>query len=156
MWKVGYWSRICHQPIILKAGAWWLLYMMNSNLNLVQPFIILIMRYWKGWDAVNCPNQSKHTESWGEKWIGAQPTLTPPVTGKTILEPTQQSPPYPTIHYTYNEMLDGLRCCEILECIRKHTILVWNVGAWSENCHPPITQKRVRCYCYTWWTQIQT
>ena len=40
------------------------------------------MRYWKGWDAVNCPNQSKHTESWGEKWRGAKPTLTPPVTGK--------------------------------------------------------------------------
>ena len=54
------------------------------------------------------------------------------MTGKhvvvTILEPTQQFPPYPTIHYTYNEMLDGLRCCEILECIRKHTILCEMLG----------------------------
>ena len=79
---------------------------------------------------MNCPNQSKNTESCGEKWRRAKPTLTPPVTGKhvvvTILEPTQQSPPYPTIHYTYNEMLEGLRCCEILESIRKHTILVFN------------------------------
>eukprot|EP00956_Cyclotella_meneghiniana_P017860 scaffold29407_cov76-Cyclotella_meneghiniana.AAC.1 len=78
-----------------------------------------VMRCWKGiemlnckgGDAVNRPNQSKHTESWGEKWRRAKPTLTPPRTGKhvvvTILEPTQQSPPYPTIHYTYNGMLEG-------------------------------------------------
>ena len=42
--------------------------------------------------------------------------------------------------YLYNEMLEGLRCCEILESIRKHTILVWKVGYWSRICHPPITQ----------------
>ena len=104
------------------------------------------MRYWKGWDAVNWPNQSKHTESLGEKWRTAKQTLTPPVTGKhvvvTTLEPTQQSPPHPTIHYTFNEMLEGLRCCEILESIRKHTILVWNVGAWIQNRHHPRLKSR--------------
>ena len=114
---------------------------MNSNLNLAKPFIILMMREWKSWDAVNCPNQSKLTESWCQKWNAGKPTLTPPVTEKhvvvTIIEHIYQSPPSPTIHYTYNEKLEGLRCCEIFESIRNHTILVSNVGYWSWKCHHP-------------------
>ena len=39
-----------------------------------------------------------------------KPTLNPPVTEKhvvvTILEPTRQSQPSPTIHYTYNENVE--------------------------------------------------
>ena len=106
------------------------------------------MRHWKGWDAVNCPNESKLTQSWGEKWTRAKPTLTPPVTEKhvvvTILEPTQQSPPSPTIHHMYNEKLEGLRCCENLESIQKHTILVWKVGYWSHICpHPRLKSRGV-------------
>ena len=65
---------------------------MNSNMNIVKPFIILIIRYWKGRDAVNCPNQSKLTQSRCQNWKTGKPTLTPPVTEKhvvvTILEPT--------------------------------------------------------------------
>ena len=67
---------------------------------------------------MNCPHQSKLTQFLGKKWITGKPTLTPPVTEKhvvvTILEPTPQSQPSPTIHYTYNEKLKGLRCCDIL------------------------------------------
>ena len=67
---------------------------------------------------MNCLNQSKLTESWGEKWRRAKPTLTPPVAEKhvvvTNLEPKYQSQPSHTIHYTYNEKLKGLRCCDIL------------------------------------------
>ena len=80
---------------------------MNSNLNLAQPFIILIMRHWKGCDAVKCRNQSIVTRSWCKKWISAKPTLTPTVRGKhtvaTILESTTQSQPSPTIHHTNND-----------------------------------------------------
>ena len=54
----------------------------------------------------------------GGCWKRGQTTFPPPpppVTGKqvvvTILEPTEQSPPYPTIQHTYKEMLEGLRCC---------------------------------------------
>ena len=73
---------------------------------------------------------------------GAKPTLTPPVTEKhvavTILEPPQQSQPSPTIHYTYNETLEGSRCCEILESIQTYSILVWwNVVASYQNRHHP-------------------
>ena len=118
------------------------------------------MRHWKGWDAVNCPNESKLTQSWGEKWTRAKPTLTPPVTEKhvvvTILEPTQQSPPSPTIHYTFKEKLEGLRCCENLESIQKHTILVWKVGYCEPNLFPPTTQKPGCSDCYTCWIQIST
>eukprot|EP00956_Cyclotella_meneghiniana_P026570 scaffold57779_cov43-Cyclotella_meneghiniana.AAC.1 len=46
-----------------KARVWRWLWMMNSNLNLAKPFSILMVREWKGWDAVNCPNQSKLTLS---------------------------------------------------------------------------------------------
>ena len=52
----------------------------------------------------------------------------------TILEPTQQSPPSPAIHHTHSEMLEGLRCCDILESIQTCTILVWKVGYWSWSC----------------------
>ena len=107
-----------------------------------------MVREWKGWDAVNCTNQSKLTQCWCEKWTRARPTLTPPVTEKhvvvTILEPTQQPPPSPTIHYTYNEKLEGLRCYENLESIHKHTILVWNVRHWSRICpHPRLKSRHV-------------
>ena len=42
------------------------------------------MRHWKGWDAVNCPNESKLTQSWGEKWTRAKPTLTHPWLKNTL------------------------------------------------------------------------
>eukprot|EP00956_Cyclotella_meneghiniana_P006263 scaffold8192_cov81-Cyclotella_meneghiniana.AAC.1 len=29
----------------------------------IQPFIILLMTHWTGWDAVNCLNQSAPTQS---------------------------------------------------------------------------------------------
>ena len=119
------------------ARVWSLLWMkMNSNLVLAKPFIILMVREWKGWDAVICSNKSKLTQSWCEKWTRAKPTLTPPVTEThvvvTILEPTHQSHHSPTFQYTYDETLEGLRCSETLESIRKHSILVWNVGYWSQ------------------------
>ena len=46
-----------------KIGVWRWLWMMNSNLNLAKSFIILMVREWKGQDAVNCLNQSKITQS---------------------------------------------------------------------------------------------
>ena len=87
------------------------------------------MRYLKGLDVVNCPNQSKLTQSSCQKWKTGKPTLTPPVTEKhvamTISEPTYQSEPSPTIHYTYNEKLKGMRCCDILQSIQ-------NTQSWCE------------------------
>ena len=129
-----------------KARVWRWLWMMNSNLNHDKPFIIPMVREWKGWDAVNCPNQSKLTQSWCEKWNTGKTTLTPPVTEKhivvAIIEPTHQSQPSSTIHYTYSETLEGLRCCEIMESIQTYSILVWNVEYWSRNCHHPWLKSR--------------
>ena len=66
-------------------------------------------------------DQTKLTQSWREKWIGAKPTLTPPAPQKhivmTILEPTYQSQPSPTIHHTYDDRLEGLRCYEMAESV---------------------------------------
>ena len=90
---------------------------------------------------MNCPNQSKLTQSWCEKWARANTTLTPPVTEKhivvTISEQIYQSQRSPTIHYTNNETLEGLRCGQLLESIQKYSILVWNVGYWRQNRHHP-------------------
>ena len=127
----------------LKGKVWWWLWMMNSNLNLAQPYIIPTMRHWKGWDAMNCSNQSKLKQSWCEKQTRAKPTLTPPMSEKhvvvSILEPIYQSPPSPTIHYTYNEKLEGLWCCEIPESIQTYSILAWNIGYLSPKLIPPTT-----------------
>ena len=143
-----------------KTGAWWWLWMMNSNLNLAKPFIILTMRHWKGWDAVNCPNEYKLTQSWGEKGTRAKPTLTPPVTEKhvvvTILEPTQQSPPSPTIHYTYNKILEGLKCCEMTESVCTHSMLVWKDGGLLPKFSPSAAQKPQCCVGGWGWITIST
>ena len=42
----------------------------------------------------------------------------------TILDPIYQSEHSLTIHYSYNDMLEGLRCCDILESNQTYTILV--------------------------------
>ena len=106
VWKVGYSGADLVATHDSKAGEWWWLCMMNSNLNLAKPFIILIMRHWKGWDAVNYPNQSELTQSWCEKCARAKSTLTPPMTEKHIVVPIldliQQSQPSSTIYCTYS------------------------------------------------------
>ena len=47
-----------------KAVVWRWSYTVNSNLNLIKPFIVLIMRHWKGPAAVRWLNLSKHTQYW--------------------------------------------------------------------------------------------
>ena len=129
---------------------WWWLWGMNSNLHLLQRFIILVIAHWKGWDAVNCLNQSVHTQSGSEKWVwGAKPNLYPRATRKqvvvAILEPIHHSQPCLTIHYTYNERLDGLSWYEMAESVCTHSILMWNVGAWSQNFTTLVSNGKV------WW-----
>ena len=151
VWKVGYSGADLVATHNSKAGEWWWLCMMNSNLNHAKPFNIHMVREWKVWDAVNCPNQSKLTQSWCEKWARAKPTLTPPAPQKhvvvTIIEPIYQPQPSPTIHHTYNEKLEMRRCYEILQSIQTCSILVWNVGY----CEPQIgTTHNLKCKVW-WW-----
>ena len=35
-----------------------------------------------------------------------------------------KSQPYITIHYTYNEALEGVGCCELPKSVQTHSILV--------------------------------
>ena len=90
---------------------------------------------------MNCLIWCQLLQSWCEKWNTIKTTLTPPVTEKhivvTILEPTHQSQPSPTIHNTYDETLEGLRCCQLLESIHPYSTLVQNVGYLSGNHHHP-------------------
>ena len=60
-----------------KVRVCWWLYMMNWHIHLGRPFIIPIMRYWKGQAGVNCLNQSKVTQCWCETWVYAKPNLYP-------------------------------------------------------------------------------
>ena len=39
-----------------------------------------------------------------------------------------QSPPFPTVHYTFDDTLEGLRCCELPESVSTHSIWVQKVG----------------------------
>ena len=120
VWNLGYLSQnISHHPQLKKATVWHWLWMMNSNLNLAKPFIILMVREWKGCDAVNWPNQSKVTQSWCEKWgFGAEIIPHPSLKNQpavTVLVNELQSQPCLAIHHTHDETLEGLRCCEILK-----------------------------------------
>ena len=38
-----------------------------------------------------------------------------------------KSQPSPTIHYTYDETLERMRCCELPGLVQSHSILVWKV-----------------------------
>ena len=117
----------CRDPILIftsldskvRVQCW--LFRINSNLNLILPFNILMMKDWKGWDAVNCLNQPEDTQSGCEKWVWTKPNLYPLITWKwvvvTILEPVYQSQLYLTIHYTYNERLEGLSWYEMAESV---------------------------------------
>ena len=75
--------------------------------------------------------------------VWAMPNLYPLATRKqvvvAILEPIYQSEPCITIHYTYNERLDGLSWYEMAEWVCTRSNLVWKLGAWSLNlnCHHP-------------------
>ena len=55
---------------------------MNSTLNPVSPFDILMVRYWKGQDAVNGLNQPEDTQSGYQTCIWAELNLYPPMTQK--------------------------------------------------------------------------
>ena len=55
-------SQVCPHPW-LKNMLWWPFQSPYTNLNLLQPFIILMMRSWKGQVGVKFFNQSKHTPS---------------------------------------------------------------------------------------------
>ena len=133
---------------------------MELDLNLAQPFIILTLRHWKGWDAVNCPNKSAVTQSWCQKWNTGQAYFNPTSDLKhvvvIIFEPRYKSHPSPTIHNTCNEMLEGSSCCEILESIQK----ILHLGVQCRGLEPklsPLSNQKPRCGdAYTWWSQIST
>ena len=89
------------------------------------------MRHWKGWADAKTLNQSKHTPSWFEiyeasswnwyhPWLKSQGVV-------MVMHDEFKYQPCPTIHYTYNEMLEGSSWCELPESVQSHTILVWIV-----------------------------
>ena len=100
-----------------------------------------MVKDWKGWDAVNCLNQSVHTQCGCKKWVWAKSKFNPFRAEKlvvvTISALIHQSEPCVTIHHTYEERLEGLSWYKMAESGCTHSILVWNVGTWSQNFHHP-------------------
>ena len=125
----GHWAKIVTTRDS-KAGLWRWLDMKDSNLNPAQPFMLLTMWHCKGWDAKDCLNLSNATLCWCQKWNTGQANFNTHHDSKhvvmIIVDPIYQSQPSATIHCTYNEILEGLRCCETLGSIQTHSILVWN------------------------------
>ena len=55
-----------------------------------------------------------------------------------------QSPPFPTVHYTFDDTLEGLRCCELPESVSTHSIWVRKVGfGQAKFVYPLMTRKQV-------------
>ena len=131
---------------------------MNSNLNLAQPFIILMVRHWNGWDAMNFLNQSINTQSWYEKWNTGQANFSPNRYPKhnvvIIMKPRSQSQPIPTIHCTYKVRWKGSSCCVLTESARIQSILVWKDRNLLPKLSPLATQKPVCGDGYRWCIQI--
>ena len=74
-------------------------------------------------------NQSKHTQSaWCEKWVIALPHLSPLMAQEQVVvsmvDNKFQSQPCLTIQYTNDETMEGSSCCELLELVHTHMILV--------------------------------
>ena len=59
----------------------------------------------------------------------------------SVVEDEFQSPPSPTIHYTCNDTLEGLRYCELPESVSTHTIWVQKVGLGKAKFVPTHKQK---------------
>ena len=79
---------------------------MNSNLSLVSPFIVLMIRHWRGPAAVKRVEQSEPTRSWSEEWGSVDLELSPCVLKNqpavTVLDNELQSQPCLIIHYTHD------------------------------------------------------
>ena len=79
----------------------------------------------------------------------------------TVVEDEFESPPSPTIYYTYNDTLEGLGCCELHESVSAHTIWVpkvrmgqaklvpsqsWKIGVVTVSA--PIYQSQPACLTF--------
>ena len=53
----------------------------------------------------------------------------------TIVYEELQSQGYLTIYYIYNNTLEGSSCCEMLESVQTHSILVLKVGVDLDSRH---------------------
>ena len=108
------------------------LWTMNSNLMFLPPFIIHMMRHWIGQAAVIWLYGSKLTHSWCESERGGTSSQNRPHQQlgsqlvETIVDNEFQSHDHdsPTIHYTYDEILDQSSCCDMAVWIQTHTFLV--------------------------------
>ena len=49
-----------------------------------------------------------------------------------VIDDALQSEPCLTIHYTYNEILEGLRCCELSESLQTYSILIQKAVKFPE------------------------
>ena len=103
-----------------------------------------MVKDWKGWDAVNCLNQSVYTQFGCERAYGPSQICTNSWPENSfavnISEPIHQSEPCITIHHTYNERLEGSSWYEMAEPACTHSIFNLGVGhrdLRSQNFHQP-------------------
>ena len=122
-----YWSQNCHHPLLKSQG----LALDVDDEFKSQPCKTIHHTYGDRIEELRCCELPKSVQTHSimvEKGARANPTLTPPVTEThvvvTIIEHIYQSQPSPTIQYTYDETLEGLRCCDIHKSIKTYSILV--------------------------------
>ena len=145
VWNLGYLSQNRHHPRLKSRGV---VMVMDDELK-PQPCRTIHYTYNKALEGLGCcdlpePVQT-HTILAKKVDKCKANTLTPPAPQQhiemTILEHIYQSQPSSNIHHTYDEILEGLRCYEILESIQAYSILVWNRKVLQPKSSPPTSQK---------------
>ena len=111
----------------------------HTNLNLLQPFIILIMRDWKGGAALKWLNQSVHAQSQCEMCRDPCTEWTTRVTQKSWCGGGYTWwNQIPTLHNHssyFHWQLEGMRCCELPESVQRYSIWMQKVRMGQANFH---------------------
>ena len=116
----------------------------QPNLNLLKPFIILMVRDWKGWDAVKCLNQSKNTPSWCDtQGPGAKIVTTRYSKARLwwlscrMNSNLNLAQPLIILKIIY---IGRMGCCDMPESVQNHSILMWS-GVHAKPTLAPTTTK---------------
>ena len=131
---------------------------MNSNLNLVPSFIILMMRHWNSSAAMALiqwiPTHAILAQKVGiMSQLCTHPWLKDRLV-ESVLDNEFQSQPCPIIHHTHYETLEQSCCCHCLWGSKHTQYWCWKQEGCKANFSPPMTQKSAWLDHFRQWIPI--